>query len=347
MDGRIRLPALIALVAMPAFGQDAVTQPAARTLSRIPYSAEGTLERVRTLPDGKQITERLEKKKIYRDSAGRVRIETARLIPTQEGQPNGAPAPVHITISDPVAHVAYTLDIQNRVAHRRIPWPPEKRALPAAGHPHPSHPQFTVERLGDRLIEGLPVTGVRSTTTWPAGSRGIDQATTSFAETWTSLDLHLILLRKESSSRLGDLTQRLTNISRAEPDPKLFQLPADYTVVDDSAARSATIRVRPPVPANEASAPPPPEPEFQPDLARTNPAIVDEPTVETFADAPPAEAPPTDAAPYVGVNAIYVGVSGTQAPDPKAVAPAQTTKTGAPVKEKPKPKKPEAPAPPQ
>jgi hypothetical protein len=33
-----------------------------------------------------------------------------------------------------------------------------------------------------------------------------------------------------SDARSGDSTTRLTNISRAEPDPALFQVPPDYYI---------------------------------------------------------------------------------------------------------------------
>jgi hypothetical protein len=38
-------------------------------------------------------------------------------------------------------------------------------------------------------------------------------------------------MTKHSDPRTGDNTYRLTNINRAEPDPSLFQVPPDYTVI--------------------------------------------------------------------------------------------------------------------
>jgi len=44
--------------------------------------------------------------------------------------------------------------------------------------------------------------------------------------------LKMVVLSKNSDPRSGESTTRLTNISRAEPDPSLFQIPADYEVVE-------------------------------------------------------------------------------------------------------------------
>jgi hypothetical protein len=50
-------------------------------------------------------------------------------------------------------------------------------------------------------------------------------------ETWYSPELQMILLQKESGP-FGESTTRVENLNRAEPDPRLFQIPSDYTVVD-------------------------------------------------------------------------------------------------------------------
>ncbi len=40
----------------------------------------------------------------------------------------------------------------------------------------------------------------------------------------------------------GDNVYQLTNIKRAEPDPSLFQVPADYTVKETSVIRTQIIK---------------------------------------------------------------------------------------------------------
>jgi hypothetical protein len=74
------------------------------------------------------------------------------------------------------------------------------------------------------------VQGTRLTTIWPVGSRGNDQPIAVVNETWMSPDLRVVVLSKQTDPISGDSTRKLTNITRGEPDPTLFQPPADYAV---------------------------------------------------------------------------------------------------------------------
>ncbi len=86
------------------------------------------------------------------------------------------------------------------------------------------------------MIEGVMCEGRRTTTTWPVGSSlGNDRPISAVAETWTSPELHLIILSKRTDPRTGERTQRLINLSRVEPSPDLFQPTPDYTVVNGPA----------------------------------------------------------------------------------------------------------------
>ena len=51
-------------------------------------------------------------------------------------------------------------------------------------------------------------------------------------EVWTSPELKTIIYSKRSDPRMGDQTFRLTNISRTDPDPSLFTVPADFKIVE-------------------------------------------------------------------------------------------------------------------
>jgi hypothetical protein len=68
--------------------------------------------------------------------------------------------------------------------------------------------------------------------TYPIGSIGNDMPITTTAETWMSPELKMVVLSKTSDPRAGDSTMRLTNISLAEPDASLFQVPPDYEIVE-------------------------------------------------------------------------------------------------------------------
>lgn len=90
----------------------------------------------------------------------------------------------------------------------------------------------TTEDLGSQTMEGVLVTGVRTTHTIPAGEIGNDKPILIITEVWKSPDLKTIVYSKRSDPRMGDVTFRLTNIVRTEPDPALFTVPADFKLVE-------------------------------------------------------------------------------------------------------------------
>jgi hypothetical protein len=79
----------------------------AKVVTGAPYSAEVVSESVQVLPDGNRIVNRTTGR-VYRDGQGRVRREEDR----GDGKAPG------VLISDPVAHVSYSLDPDTRVAVR-------------------------------------------------------------------------------------------------------------------------------------------------------------------------------------------------------------------------------------
>jgi hypothetical protein len=274
MNVRMRLLMLLTVPALAAFGQD--SRPtggggviggsgtvgggpiAHRAVTGAPYSAELVNERVQTLANGTHINHPSTTDKVYRDSEGRTRTE--HLMPRPPGfkQPDGAEAPVMVTIFDPVAHVMYTLNASEKVAYKQTIQVPANRpsrsftssaALgvtrvfsnsgpqsAARATTDAERPQSTTEKLGTQTMEGVTVEGMRDTTVWPVGSRGNDQPVTVVNEFWTSPDLHVVVLSKQTDPIIGDSTLKLTNITRGEPDPALFQPPADYAVKENGEA---------------------------------------------------------------------------------------------------------------
>jgi hypothetical protein len=86
------------------------------------------------------------------------------------------------------------------------------------------------ESLGDKAIDGIPVTGTKTTNTIPAGTIGNDKDLVITRETWYSPDLKMVLQSTQTDPRFGETTYSLTNVQRNEPDSALFQVPAGYTV---------------------------------------------------------------------------------------------------------------------
>jgi hypothetical protein len=90
--------------------------------------------------------------------------------------------------------------------------------------------QVTTEDLGSQTMEGVYVTGIRTTRTIPAGQIGNEKPISIVTEVWTSPDLKTIVYSKRTDPRMGDQIFQLTNITRNEPDPSLFTVPSDFKV---------------------------------------------------------------------------------------------------------------------
>jgi hypothetical protein len=249
-------------------GMGIAIQETVQVVKSQPYQAQALTEIKQTLADGSHIAQTTTAT-VSRDSDGRtVRIQQLSTIgPWRSGsdssQGNG---PTLTTIFDPVAktHTDFTSD--NKVAHV-VPMPPP---LPSAGTrsddrgfavfsgdpaggpagggigpmtfavqghastsqavPDHAAPDAKTESLGAKSIEGIPVTGTKTTTTIPAGAIGNDKDLVITRETWYSPDLKLVVQSTQTDPRFGETTYSLTNIQRSEPDPSLFQVPAGYKV---------------------------------------------------------------------------------------------------------------------
>jgi hypothetical protein len=224
----------------------------ARVAKGMPYSAEISSESIQTLADGNRIV-RHSSGHVYRDTEGRVRRETD----------DNAAGSASVIISDPVAGKSFTLnpaaktvrespsvlaDMAVRLNGLAVsafqantgwviqPGVTPVEFQPAGGRGRGSNSALE-EKLPDRFIEGVVATGVRRTTTIEKGAIGNDLPITIVSEEWTSPDLQVLVLTDLTDPRAGHSTYRLLHITRGEPDPTLFQLPADYTLVPVGGAR--------------------------------------------------------------------------------------------------------------
>jgi hypothetical protein len=221
-----------------------------------PYSAASTNENIQTLSDGTRIVQ-TSSGNIARDSQGRTRQDTS--LPAI-GNLSAADAPRLVFIQDPVAQMAYTLNLMDKTA-LKMPAPPANISTfgPAsggkflmhvggavsAGGPQPpeimmqktlmtntDQGQARTEDLGSQTMEGVLANGVRTTRTIPAGEIGNDRPINIVTEVWTSPDLKTIVYSKRTDPRMGEQTFQLTNIVRSEPDVSLFTVPADFKIVE-------------------------------------------------------------------------------------------------------------------
>jgi hypothetical protein len=222
---------------------NATTLPPAAFLSGHPYSGEEISQQKRTLADGTTLTRSEPSNFIYRDSAGRTRNERS-LSPSINGKP--LDVPMIPQIFDPIAGYCYCLDMVNRVAHRVILPKPIKTINPGERLVFPMSTSFrpgenfnprdliqTREDLGTKTIEGISAKGSRTTTTYPAGAVGNDTPVKSTTEIWMSPELNATVLSKTSDPVSGENMYALINIKTTEPEPKLFQIPSNFMVVDE------------------------------------------------------------------------------------------------------------------
>jgi TonB family protein len=93
------------------------------------------------------------------------------------------------------------------------------------------------EQLGKQMVEGVECEGTRAITTIPAGAIGNERPIETVNETWYSPGLKMMILSKRSDPRFGESTYRVTNVSLAEPDAALFQVPSEYTIIDSGSKK--------------------------------------------------------------------------------------------------------------
>lgn len=257
----IQAPLRVGTMAFSAFGAQAAP------IKGAPFTATITNESVQTLADGTHITQS-SSGATARDSQGRTRQDAP--LPSI-GNLSATDAPHIVIIQDPVAGTSYTLNLTDKTAWKN-PMPPMTAGGTASGvnvsstavgtntvfiraggdaaqmpdlPPPPLASQIfiqkrlaedagevTTEDLGTQVMEGVQVTGTRSTQTIPVGKIGNDRPIVITTEVWTSPDLKTTVLSKRSDPRMSDQTFKLTNIQRSEPDPSLFTVPSDFKITE-------------------------------------------------------------------------------------------------------------------
>ena len=192
-----------------------------RPVPRGPLAVETIAEFATKNPDGTS-TNRIDKNKVYRDAAGRLRSEM------EVRDAFGGPVLV-IILADPVESSIAVLETWNKIAHRL-----KGESGGGIGESRGPTGLMTVsgkktqktENLGARTIEGLEFEGTRTTT-----SSDEQPSLVAVDESWESKELGLFGLVKHSGPD-GEMTSRIQNVDRTVPDPALFVIPADYRIRD-------------------------------------------------------------------------------------------------------------------
>jgi hypothetical protein len=180
------------------------------------------------LADGTTLSKHVEIRK-WRDSEGRFRRESTELHPGQKPDFEVASIvdPVNNTLTmlhfDRNEAIVYHLPDQGPFHLHPYQDPFDKQLLARAGV------QVKIEKLDGKEIAGVYAEGRRVTRIRPPGTIGNDKPMISEAQRWVSPDLKIMLLQWTKDPRQSD-TRQVTSLDRIEPNPQLFQIPADFSV---------------------------------------------------------------------------------------------------------------------
>jgi hypothetical protein len=197
-----------------------------------PYSLISETTNSKKLTDGTWTTTVLEEHHM-RDSEGRERSEIVN--------PDKRPLTPAARITDPVAQTIISLQPWDKTAHvTHIPLPkpptPEQEAKAAefrakAAEYRALHPSPSESQLPPQKILGIDAQGQRRTITLGTKLPNGD-AVTVVEDTWTAPDLNIPLAKTSDDPRGQKIIMTVTDLQRAEPNPTLFQIPADYKVTE-------------------------------------------------------------------------------------------------------------------
>lgn len=226
--------------------QDALHAPDGNSFTRIvsisiapipnaPFTATVSTEWTRQTSDGASIVVK-NHRLVARDSQGRVFEERRRFIPADSSAPSLLfqmdyvdPARQARTVCFPAGKMCDTF---------RFIAPPNAAAVPVGLMVDGKH-YLSREDLGKGETDGLETIGTRETITTSPGTVGNDREVTLTKEFWYSPRLGVNLVVKRMDPLQGTQVFTVSNISLAEPDARLFVVPAHFKVVDQRSAPPA------------------------------------------------------------------------------------------------------------
>lgn len=175
---------------------------------------------------------------IVRDSNGRIYQERWILVP-KGGKIKSWMDVFQIT--DPELHTWFNCITKTKVcdlyAYHRTTAEKFEPAIGTSGPLRDGSGFRQHEDLGIGTTEGLETHGYRETTTINAGVMGNDQAMVMMREFWFSPQLGFNLKSTVSSPDTGTQVFTVKDLSTSEPEPRFFEIPGDYKVVDRRSER--------------------------------------------------------------------------------------------------------------
>lgn len=221
-----------------------------KVVKNSPLAAEFQSQTVRILPNNtSQVVSRLATL-VYRDRDGRTRREQ-RIQGAGTGQNGGATAAnPAIEIYDPVTGYGYILYPATRTAVRyKQPessqraagvWDKVPQEIEISSNDRYSNNQNKtykiappqIEILGSQQVHGVQAIGKRFIAKIPMNAIGNDLEVETAHEVWYAPSLKMLIKSSTRNPQAGEHTFQLTNISRVDQPASLFQIPADYRVIE-------------------------------------------------------------------------------------------------------------------
>ncbi len=220
------LAAFTAVPCVSAQGPDIFVTP----VPKAPFSAVIDVQRSMVQPNGAVIQVK-SIREIGRDSKGRIHNEARELIPVSS---HDTPRVRRIHLYDPQNRMSVMVDPNAKtfwttiVNHPPSTVPPALQEASPTGNALPANDFTRKEDLGTSGMEGMTVHGVRETQTIPAEASGTGHEVVVVDEYWYSEDLRINMLIKHNDPRTGSVTLAVTQVSRAEPNAAMFEIPENY-----------------------------------------------------------------------------------------------------------------------
>ena len=202
----------------------------------LPFTADEKIIWTRPVEGGGTITSSLISK-IVRDRQGRVYRERHHFGPATL---DAAASMYQFYILDPVAKTATICLRPQRVCHivplNQRPTPPLQPVGPFNG----GKEYLARQTLGSQIVQDLQLTGTQESIAVQPGTFGNDQVLTLTREFWYSPDLQINLSVLRKDPRTGTQDVRVTLVSRTDPEPDAFAIPAGYRIEDNRPSASHT-----------------------------------------------------------------------------------------------------------
>jgi hypothetical protein len=197
-----------------------------------PFTATVSTEWTRQTSDGATIVVK-NRRMVARDSQGHVFEERRRFVPADS---TAQSLLFQMDYVDPARRTRTVCLTSSMVCDVRNFFDPASTATIPVGPMADGKHYLSREDLGQGETEGLETIGTRETITTGPGTVGNDREVNLTKEFWYSPKLGINLLVKRMDPTQGAQVFTVSDISLAEPDARLFAIPARYKVTDDRPA---------------------------------------------------------------------------------------------------------------